>query len=254
MNAINDFFQGFFAPAYGVRRLLVDSRLRALSILPLLISIFAGSALTVAGLYVLAQVVGRGVMELGGIAGVAQGSFASFAIAILLWAFGLLVLGAAVYMGIRILAAPFYSYLAERTLVALGTRTDRSFAIRDLPQWIVLALKMALVSVVKGAIFGIAAMLLFVLSLVPVLNVLAALGFMHMIAFDISDYAFEAMEWTLKQRFQHVRTHAMTYTGLACGLGLAMSIPGLNLILLPAAVIGASETLHRTLGISREIP
>jgi CysZ protein len=247
VNGMTGFFHGLFAPLYGVRRLMVDKRLRTLSILPLLIALIAGSLMTIAGLYGLSRVIGSIAMTLGGLVGFDPDGFMNLAIMILLWPIGLLVLGVGVYMGIRIIAAPFYSYLAERALVSMGTCQDSNFNLRSLPQWLWVTLRMLMVSLLKAVIFAVASILLFVLSMVPVLNVVAALGFMHMIAFDISDYSFEAMGWTLERRFQHVREHAMAYTGLACGLGLAMAIPGLNLVLLPAAVIGASETLHRTL-------
>lgn len=247
MNGLTAFFHGFAAPIYGIRLLLAHSKLRALAIIPLAISVALGSVLTVFGLYLLAMNLGSISSELGSVLGLDPQGYAVIFLNLFLWPISLLLLGAAIYMAVRLVAAPFYSLLAERTLVELGSRHAVAFSLRDAPTWILIALRMLMVSLAKALLFTLASVILFVVSFIPILNVLATLGFMHMLAFDISDYAFEAMEWPLSRRWAHVRTHAMTYTGLACGLGIAMLIPGVNLILLPAAVVGASETLHRTL-------
>ncbi|CAN5600200.1 hypothetical protein BH10BDE1_BH10BDE1_20470 [soil metagenome] len=244
---IYGFTAGFFAPLTGFRRLLSDSRLRALAIIPLLISLILGSFLTVTGIWWVATSIGAVSLELTSILGFDPSGYAPIVILIFLWPMALLVLGVAVYVSVRLVAAPFYSYLAEKTLVKLGTRHDTPFRAHE---WVWLSLRMLLVSLLKSVLFCIAGVVLFVFSLVPILNIVAAIGFMHMIAFDISDYSFEAMEWPLARRIRHVRSHFVTYSGLAFGLGLLMMIPGLSLVLLPAAVVGASETLHRTLSRS----
>ncbi len=247
MNGLAAFFHGFAAPIYGVRLLLMHSRLRALAIIPLVISVALGSVLTVLGLYVLAMNLGSISSELGNVLGFDPEGYSVVMLNVFLWPIALLLLGAAIYMVIRLVASPFYTLLAERTLVELGSRHAASYSLRDAHTWLFISLRMLMVSLLKTLLFTVASAILFVVSFIPVLNIIATLGFMHMLAFDISDYAFEAMEWPLSRRWAHFRNHAMTYTGLACGMGITMLIPGLNLILLPAAVVGASETLHRTL-------
>ena len=246
---MSDFIFGFFSPFHGLRLLFADSRLRALAILPLALSLVLGSILSIAGIYGLTFAIGSISLELGTLLALDPAGFGSIIITIFLWPSGLLLLGAGVYVLVRLVAAPFYSYLAEKTLVKLGTRQDHPFVFQT---WVWISFRMFWVSLVKAVLFAFAGGILFVFSLVPVLNIIATIGFVHMLAFDVSDYAFEAMEWPLARRFAHVRNHMMTYTGLACGMGLAMLIPGLNLVLMPAAVVGASATLHRTLGTSRE--
>lgn len=247
---MTEFIFGFFAPFHGMRLLISDSRLRALAILPLAMSLVLGSALSVLGIYGLTFVIGSVSLELGTLLALDPGGFARLALTIVLWPVGLLLLGVGVYVLVRLVAAPFYSYLAEKTLVKLGTRQDHPFVLQ---KWIWISFRMFLVSLAKAVLFAVAGLVLFVFSFVPVLNIIATIGFVHMLAFDVSDYAFEAMEWPLARRFAHVRSHMLTYTGLACGMGLAMLIPGLNLVLMPAAVVGASETLHRTLSTRREV-
>ena len=247
MNGLAAFFHGFAAPVYGVRLLLKHSKLRALAIIPLIISVALGAVLTVFGLYLLATNLGSISSELGNFLGFDREGYTVVLLNVFLWPIALLLLGAAIYMSIRLVASPFYTLLAERTLVELGSRQAASFSLRDAHTWLYISLRMFMVSLLKALLFTVASVILFVFSFIPVLNIIATFGFMQMLAFDISDYAFEAMEWPWSRRWAHFRSHAMTYTGLACGLGITMLIPGVNLILLPAAVVGASETLHRTL-------
>lgn len=241
---MTEFLRGFLAPIYGIRLLAVEGHLRALAIIPFVISLVLGSFLTVAGLYGLSLIIGSVSFELGALLQIAPGSLASEVLTFVLWPFGLLVLGVAIYLAIRIVAAPFYSYLAEKVLVKLGARRDGPFVLR---RWVRLTWHMLVASVAKSFLFGLASVVMLVVSLIPGLNILATIGFVFMLAFDVSDYAFEAMEWSLAKRLQHVRENMLTYIGLACSMGLVMTIPGLNLLLLPALVTGASETLYRTL-------
>lgn len=246
------FTAGFFAPVTGFRRLLGDPQLRALAIIPLFVSLIFGSFFTVTGIWWMSTAIGTASLELTALLGFDPAGFVPLFILIFVWPLALLVLGVGVYVTVRLIAAPFYSYLAEKSLVKLGSVHDRPFRLRE---WLWISARMLVVSIAKSLLFCVAAVVLFVFSLVPILNVVAAVGFMHMIAFDISDYSFEAMQWSLRRRFRHVRLHAATYSGLAFGLGLLMMIPGLGLVLVPAAVVGASETLHRTLtksGISSD--
>lgn len=242
---IGEFIFGFFAPWHGFRHLLSDSRLRALAVVPLLVSVVVGSMLTVFGIYGLGLAISSVSVELGTMLALDPAGFGRVVVTLLLWPVGLLILGVGIYMSVRLIAAPFYSYLAEKTLVKLGVRVDRPFVLHE---WLWTAMRMLVVSLVKSFLFACASVILLVFSLVPILNVMAAIGFAFMLAFDISDYSFEAMEWPLRRRLQHVRTHLATYAGLACAMSLAMVVPGLNIILLPSAVVGAGEIFHRTQG------
>lgn len=239
---MSGFFGGFFFMLSGIRLLWKDSRLRALAVVPFFASMVIGSILTIAGLYGLTYAISSVSLELIALFALEPGGFGSIALTILLWPLGLLILGSAIYIAVRVIAAPFYSYLAEQTLVKLGARTDQPF---KLGAWLQMTGRMFVVSLIRAVIMALAGMILFVLSFVPVLNVAAAIGFMLIFAFDISDYGFEAMEWSLNKRFAHVKANLETYLGMACGLAVTTLIPGLNLILLPAAVVGACVTMNR---------
>jgi len=241
---VNDFFFGLTAIFRGFQIVIIESKLRALSIVPFFVSLILGSVLTISGLYYLAGTLGGIAMQIGVWLSLVPGGWGMTLITILLWPIGLLGLGVAIYMAVRLVVAPFYSVLAEAALVQLGLREDRPFRIRE---WLPLTLKMLVVSLLKSAVFVVAGGLLFLLSLIPLVNLLATLGFVHMLSFDVSDYSFEAMEWNLKKRFSHFRKNLNLYSGLAIGLGGAMVIPGMSLIIMPAAIVGASLVLQRSL-------
>ena len=126
----------------------------------------------------------------------------------------------------------------------MGIREDRPFRLQ---QWVPLTLRMLIVSLLKSAVFVVAGGILFLLSLIPFVNLIATLGFVHMLSFDVSDYSFEAMEWPLKKRFRHFRQNINLYSGLAIGLGGAMVIPGMSIVIMPAAIVGAGLVLQRSL-------
>lgn len=241
---MSDFFFGVTAIFRGFQILVSDSKLRALSIVPFLVSILLGSVLTISGLYYLGATLGGVAIQLGGWMSLVPGGWAMTILNVLLWPIGLLGLGVAIYMAVRLVVAPFYSVLAEAALVKMGIREDRPFRIK---QWVPLTLRMLIVSLLKSAVFVFAGGVLFLLSLIPFVNVLATLGFVHMLSFDVSDYSFEAMEWPLKKRFQHFRENMNLYSGLAIGLGGAMVIPGMSIVIMPAAIVGAGLVLQRSL-------
>jgi len=245
---VSDFFFGLTAIFRGFQILVSDSKLRALSIVPFLVSVLLGSVLTISGLYYLGATLGGVAIQLGGWMSLVPGGWAMTVLNVLLWPIGLLGLGVAIYMAVRLVVAPFYSVLAEAALVKMGIREDRPFRMS---QWVPLTLRMLIVSLLKSAVFVVAGGILFLLSLIPFVNLLATLGFVHMLSFDVSDYSFEAMEWTLNKRFQHFRENMNLYSGLAIGLGGAMVIPGMSIIIMPAAIVGAGLVLQRSL--TREI-
>lgn len=241
---MNDFFFGLTAIFRGFQIVAFDARLRSLSIIPFTVSIVLGTVLTFFGLYYLAATLSGIAMQMAIWFSLAPGGWGMTVISILLWPIGLLALGVGIYLTVRLVAAPFYSFLAEASLERLGLKPQRPFQLR---MWLALTSRMLVVSVLKSLLFICAGAVLFILSLIPVVNLLATLGFVHMLSFDVSDYSFEAMEWNLKKRFQHFRENLNLYSGLAIGLGGAMVIPGMSLVIMPAAIVGASLVLQRSL-------
>ncbi len=159
---------------------------------------------------------------------------------------GLLVVIAGVfvaYLGQSILAVPFYSLLADRTLAPLNMKTEVPFEWR---RWLRNSLRMLRISLMKTALFLTLGVILFAVSFVPVVNVVAVFGTLLILAFDLLDFSFESLHYSFRQRLAYVARHKRMWAGMACGLGLTLLIPGLTLVIAPGAVVGAALLLKES--------
>lgn len=172
--------------------------------------------------------------------GAADGGLIWWLLAIGLWPMGLVASGLLLYVIAKLIAAPFLALLAERALIQFQAKADLPFAFGH---WMRLSARMLAVSLVKALIFGALAGVLFVCSFIPGLNILAVIGFAIIVAVDLFDYSFEGMEWGLGARWQFLLAHKSQVLGLAFSLGGLMLIPGLNMLIVPAAVVGGAEML-----------
>ncbi|MBK7889450.1 MAG: EI24 domain-containing protein [Bdellovibrionales bacterium] len=243
------FFFGLTAVWHGYRAIFNSQRLKLWALLPIVVAVIVFLAFGTVGLAQIAQwnpIVTTSLLSLVGLEGVA---WLWWFVAIGLWPIWFLLLGLALYLLARLIVAPLYSMLAERTLIETGVRVDEPFRALS---WMALTARMAWISLLKTALFAVVGMLLFGFSFIPGLNVLATIGFVHIVAFDICDYSFEAMGWPLAARFRHFRAHWPVFSGFAFGLGVAMLIPGLNLLLLPGAVVGGALIVGRTVDRTRD--
>jgi uncharacterized protein involved in cysteine biosynthesis len=101
------------------------------------------------------------------------------------------------------------------------------------------------VSVLRGFLFGLLGAVLFVFSFVPGLGLLTGFCFLVLVAFDICDYALEALQMNLSERIYFFRRHIAVMVGLGAIMGLVFLVPGLNFFLFPAAVAGAADVVRR---------
>ncbi len=136
-----------------------------------------------------------------------------------------------------VIAAPFNAIMAEKTLVHYGLlKSSSSYG----SAWLTNSLRMFMVSMVRSFVFALIGIILFVFSFIPLVNVLAVFGLTLIMAFDSMDYSFEAQQMGLAQRFKYFRNHLPEFSGMATMLSLSLLVPGLTLLLLPAAVVGGS--------------
>ena len=145
-----------------------------------------------------------------------------------------LVILYAVYVMHAIVAQPFYSVLAEKTLKLSGIAVLQGLSLSA----------MLKTSVIKGVIFLCVGVLLFVCSFIPGLNVVAIGGTLMLVAFDCLDYALEAQGFPLRRRFAYARANKAQWFGIAAGLGLTLLLPGLTLLVIPGAVVGSALILN----------
>ncbi len=245
MNFVQAFFIGFGAPFAGVQLILSNRRLFRTALLPFLLTAFVFIAGLAAGFPFLVQHIP--LMAAGGLALIGLSS-SSIAYAILYWIIVVLAWPAALFGLIyvlflisRLIATPFYAYLAERVLIERGLIPDRPFEFID---FIVTNWRLLGVSLVKVVVFLIAGCLLFILSFFPGLGLVTGLGYLLMAAFDVVDISFEGMRLGLRERVRIFREELPSFLGLATMMGLVFLVPGLNFFLFPAAVAGASDIIQ----------
>jgi uncharacterized protein involved in cysteine biosynthesis len=100
-------------------------------------------------------------------------------------------------------------------------------------------------SLVKAALFLTVGAVVVLFSFVPVVNVAGFALALLILAFDTMDYSFEAMNMSLTQRVRYFGAHFWQWLGMAVSLALTLIIPGLTLLILPGAVVGAAMILEK---------
>ncbi len=139
-----------------------------------------------------------------------------------------------VYVLHALVAIPFYSALAERTLKLLGKSRGGLSPFN---------LHMLRVGLVKSVIFLFLGVIIFAFSFVPVLNIITLAGTLSLLAFDCMDYSLEARGLGFRQRLNYALTNKAQWAGMAVALALTLLIPGLTLLVIPGAVVGAAVIL-----------
>ena len=139
-----------------------------------------------------------------------------------------------------IIAAPFNSLLAEHVLIRLQKQSDQPFQFWP---WLKLTGRMFFLSLIKAVIFLVLGLMIFVFSLIPILNLISVFFVLLIIVYDFADYSFEAMGWGLRQRFRFFWNHISDFAGMAFFLSLTGLLPGLTLLLLPFGVVGVAQRM-----------
>jgi CysZ protein len=141
----------------------------------------------------------------------------------------------------NLLAAPFYGRLSAKTLAMI---TGQSTVIIDPP-----VTKVLWAELKRGLYFGLKAIPLLVISFIPGLNVVAPVFWLLFGAWSMAlEYTAYPMENAgllfseQKKLLRSVRLGASSFGGIAA---LALSIPVLNFIVAPAAVVGATLYFNR---------
>ena len=156
----------------------------------------------------------------------------------------LLLLGITFVSVALIVGSPFYTELCVRTLALLQSEAPR---MRET------GLRETMLSLPRGALREVSKLLSFlpmivitlIISVIPVLNLAApflwTLLNSWILALQFLDYPFDETN----QPFQAVKAWGSRHRGLALGFGFGVllggSVPLLNLLIVPAAVIGATK-------------
>lgn len=141
-----------------------------------------------------------------------------------------------------VIASPFTTVLVEMALRRQGVAT---VSTQSMSAWASHSLRMLKISLMKLVVFCFAGLILFGLSFIPGVNLVAAYASMCLFAADAFDYSFEAMGYNWARRRQELRAQGMAVAGLGATFTLTSLLPGLTVFAMPVAALGASTLIGR---------
>lgn len=236
-----NFRLGFFSPLYGWRKVWSDKRLRHWGMAPFILTsiVFLAGFLTIlptafSGIPVM---VGGFLGWFGLSVGSTLFSLLKISILIVLLPTSFVAICFLLFMIAKVFLAPFYSFLAEKTLILDGHKTDTKISVGP---WLLLNIRMLIIALIKAMVFSFVGLLLFILSFIPGVGLATSFGFLLIVSFDLADYSFESLQFGFRQRIGFFLKNILVFSGIATGMGLVFLVPGLNFFLLPAAVVGVA--------------
>jgi uncharacterized protein involved in cysteine biosynthesis len=245
---IRKFTSGFLSPLVGASLLVTNRTLRRLAFLPFVATVFVFVFGLSLGLPLITSAVTPFTQRLLAFFGVrlssSNGVVLSTIIPFLIWPALALALFYILMTLTRLIASPFYGLLAERVLMKQGLLKDEKIKAGD---WLQKQIRITRAAVIKAGLFLIIGLVLGLLSFIPGVGLFTAFAFLILLAYDVVDYALEALAWSYEMRVAYFREHFAVFLGLGVSLGLVLLIPGLNFFVLPASVAGASDLVRRTL-------
>ena len=193
MSPFEKLLLGFFSPFHGLRLIFGSKKKLVLSLIPFvlgLLFIFAGFGWAYA---YLGGVVQGWLSQYEAALGFLFALISGIAM-VFTWLAAFTLFFLAAYAVVSLVGGPFYSLLAEDTFRTESDQKKRGSSVR-------LMMTMFLLSLVKISIFLVVGILFFIMSFIPVLNLVSSYFVLMVVAFDCSDYAFEVDFLTLRQRF-----------------------------------------------------
>lgn len=235
------FFLGFGFVFQGIRLLREHRELRKWAVIPWIIDIILlAIGITFGGKHVTKWV--KSAVSLVVPQGHVLHDWLYYPLIIVFWVVFVGVLVYLLYLIAGLVASPFNSILADRTLARLGAKKEEDLSIRRVAS---LAIRMFMISVARSVILLILGFIVFIIAFIPGLNFIGLFFAFLVICFDGADYSFEVLEYGLRERFAFLRRHFIEFSGMAAFVGLTLMIPGLILLLMPAAVVGCASVIQR---------
>lgn len=220
-HVVGDLIRGVGFYLSGVKMLRRHPSLLAISLIPI--------GATVLLLLGLATAAAWGIGELTN--GLLSGPWRYLAQAIIL-ILGLLI-GWFIYLPLaRILLAPFAESLSRRTMRIVGdeptTAVDNWRALREGARLVALQIVITLAGMALSALFPPVA--------IPIGLTLAVM----MASLDFIDVPLSVSGWSLRQKLALLGHNKALTAGFGAAACASLLVPGLNLLLLPAGIIGAT--------------
>lgn len=146
-----------------------------------------------------------------------------------------------------LIGAPFYVVLARRAmmLVSVEPFPSADTGITALVQETVSAVLRELSKIRRFIPWVLLAL---VISVIPVINVLAPIVWLlvnsWIFAFQFVDYPIDARQRPITETGEWLAEHRAAALGVGVGVALCASVPFLNVVAFPAAIIGACQLVE----------
>lgn len=211
-------------------RLLLHPALRRFVLIPILVNLLLFVALTA----VLIQQFGY-LLNLMMVYLPSWLEFLAWIILGLLALFVVLIYGYSFSLITNIIAAPFYGFLAERAEeLVTGTKLDGETLLQMIPRTILRELRKVWYFIWRG-------LLVLLLAFIPVIGpFIAALWAAWSMSIQYSDYAADNHQWPFRELRRSLRSRAQSSMGFGALVMLGTMVPLLNILVIPAAVIGGT--------------
>lgn len=226
-------FQGF--------KLLFHPKLRKFVLVPILVNLLLFIALTALLIQQFDQPLSFMMLYLP-----SWLDFLAWIVLAVLALFLVLVYGYSFSMITNVIAAPFYGFLAERAEeLVTGKQLDGETLLQMIPRTLARELR-------KVWYFLWRSLLILLLSFIPLIGpLIAALWAAWSMSIQYSDYAADNHQWPFRTLRQSLRRRAPSSLGFGAIVMLGMMVPLLNILIIPAAVIGGTLLWVRELESSR---
>jgi uncharacterized protein involved in cysteine biosynthesis len=153
------------------------------------------------------------------------------------WVFLILFASYFSYILLSLIGAPFYSMMANIVLARKQVEPPRIGFLR----WVVVTVKMLSISLFKLILFVGVGGALFFFSFLPAGMLFAPIIMCLMISFDCFDFSFEAMTFSIHQRWRFFYEHMPAFLGLAMIILIVGTIPGMFSLFLPLFIAGGAD-------------
>ncbi|MGI9276894.1 MAG: sulfate transporter CysZ [Endozoicomonas sp.] len=148
----------------------------------------------------------------------------------------------------NLIAAPFNGLLAEKVQKLNGADDLPDYELKD---WLILVPRTIGRELRKLMYFLPRAVLLLILSFIPVINLVSPfLWFIFnswMMSIQYCDYAADNRGVSFKDMLAQLQTERSPVWGFGATVSLVLLVPFINLVIMPAAVVGSTLLWERTL-------
>ncbi|HLD74270.1 MAG TPA: EI24 domain-containing protein [Bdellovibrionota bacterium] len=239
---INSLTRGFFYPFQGLKLLIGEPTLKKIATIPILINCLVFAALVTVLFFYLPNTIPHLIQNyLPQL--MTSWSFLYYLFYFIFFVVGLIISFFCTVIIGTLVASPFNDALSAQTLKLQGTFSrDNAFSVSQVFKDVGFVFKNELQKIFF--IVGIYLSLL-LFNFVPLIGsglyvIINPLITFLLLSFEFVDYSFSRDKLSFKQKRRAIFSHFSLFLGFGAGVSCLFLIPGLQLIMIPSSVVGAT--------------